>query len=405
MTRSLDLLVSLLFATFICFLDRSAFSYVLLPIQQEFSLSDAQMGFIGSGFGIGYLLLVGFSGFIVDRFGPFKVWAISGVLWFLILVATSQAEGFSSLFILRILLGSAESVHFPCLLKTVFNCFEPSYRTRSIALTIMAIPLSFILGGPFTSSLLIEYSWRGVFIALGLYSLIWAAISFYFLYIKEFSDPLHHPRLNLQEIKTSLKSFFSSKTFVAICAMAFVFDFILYFFLTWFPYYLETVFQLNSNESGFLLTIPWITALILLIFGGWLSDYLFRKTHSLRISRSYLMFGGYFLSAISFFLLLSGPNLPIQVVLFSSALGFVFFSAGPLFLLNVDLFPKHCSAALGVFISFGALAQFLSPALIGIFREVTGNFLSSLFLTGSIAFIGAMISILFVRPVKILDEH
>ena len=117
------------------------------------------------------------------------------------------------------------------------------------------------------------------------------------------------------------------------------------------------------------------------------------------------MFGGYFLSAISFFLLLSGPNLPIQVVLFSSALGFVFFSAGPLFLLNVDLFPKHCSAALGVFISFGALAQFLSPALIGIFREVTGNFLSSLFLTGSIAFIGAMISILFVRPVKILDEH
>jgi sugar phosphate permease len=225
-------------------------------------------------------------------------------------------------------------------------------------------------------------------------------ISFYFFYTKEYSDLKGHSSLNLHEMKVSLKTFFSSRTYIAICAMAFVFDFILYFFLTWFPYYLETVFELSNEKSGLLLTIPWMVALISLIFGGWLSDFLFKKTHSLKISRSYLMFASYFCASASFFLLLVIPNLQSQVILFSAALGFVFLSTGPLFLLNVDLFPKHSSAALGIFISFGALAEFTSPAIIGIFREMTGNFLSSLFLTATIALIGSLISLIFIRPDK-----
>ncbi len=404
MTRSLDLLVSLLFATFICFLDRSAFSYVLLPIQQEFSLSDAQMGFIGSGFGIGYLLFVGFSGFIVDRFNPFKVWAISAVLWSLILLATSQASNFALFFSLRILLGAAESVHFPCLIKTIFNYFDPTYRSRSIALAFVAIPLSFIVAGPLTSSLIAEFTWRGVLVALGLYSLVWAMISFYLLFSKEYSYSSSSTPLSLSEVKNTLKSFFSSKVFMAVCTTVFVVNFNAFFFYTWFPYYLETIFHIKIENAGYILTIPWISALVFLILGGWLSDYLYKKTNSLRISRSYPMCIGYFLSSICYFLLLGIPNLQFQVLLFSLGLGLAYFSVAPLFLLNIDLYPKHSSAAIGVFISFGAVAQLLSPALIGIFLERSGNFSSSLFLIGIIALMGSIIGLIFIKPDKAIKS-
>lgn len=397
MVRLTTLLVLLLLATFICYLDRSAFSYVILPIQQEFSFSSEEIGLIGSGFGIGYLLMVGISGFIVDRYGPFKVWAVSGVLWCLILLGTALADNFLTFFILRILLGVAESVHFPCVIKAVFTSFQPGFRTRSLAFIITAIPLSFILGGPFSSSSIDIFTWRGVFVALGIYSLAWAAIS-YILIPKKSS----HDLLDMKEAKIELKKFFSSSTFIAICAMAFVFDFIGYFFLTWFPYYLETVFHIQIQGAGYLVTIPWFFALVLLVFGGWLSDYLFKRTKSFRVSRSYPMFAGYFLAALCFFLLLVFSTPTLQILLFSFALGFVFLTAAPLFLLNMDLFPEHCSAAVGIFISFGALAEFLSPALIGLFRHETGSFNSSLFLTGVISLIGALICLLFVKPKNIV---
>lgn len=57
------------FITLVNFIDRSAISFVIDPLKREFHFTDTQFGMILSAFGLGYVLLTAFGGWLVDRLG------------------------------------------------------------------------------------------------------------------------------------------------------------------------------------------------------------------------------------------------------------------------------------------------------------------------------------------------
>ena len=69
------------FITLVNFIDRSAISFVIEPLNQEFHFTDTQFGLILSAFGLGYVLLTAFGGWLVDLWGTRVVWPLAAIGW------------------------------------------------------------------------------------------------------------------------------------------------------------------------------------------------------------------------------------------------------------------------------------------------------------------------------------
>ncbi len=105
------------FITLINFIDRSAISFVIAPLKQEFHLTDAQFGWILSAFGVGYVLLTFIGGWLVDLYGTRYIWPIAAIAWSLCVSLLGIANSFVAFLVIRFLLGVAEGPHFPAMTR------------------------------------------------------------------------------------------------------------------------------------------------------------------------------------------------------------------------------------------------------------------------------------------------
>jgi MFS family permease len=67
--------------TLINFIDRSAISFIIDPLKQEFHFTDTEFGMILSAFGLGYFLLTILGGWLVDTLGSRLVWPLAAIGW------------------------------------------------------------------------------------------------------------------------------------------------------------------------------------------------------------------------------------------------------------------------------------------------------------------------------------
>ena len=101
-----------------------------------------------SAFGVGYMLLTSFGGWMVDVFGARLVWPVAAISWSLCVGALGFAESFMGFIVLRFLLGITEGPHFPAMSVTVNNWLPASERARALSFGLVAIPLSAVIGAP-----------------------------------------------------------------------------------------------------------------------------------------------------------------------------------------------------------------------------------------------------------------
>ena len=400
MRFSTKIILLIAFITIINYLDRSAISFAIQPIEEQLHLSDAQFGILLGGFAFGYLAMSFVSGLIIDRFGYIWVWPMGAAFWSCCTIAFSLAEGFWSLLILRILLGLAEGLHFPALLKTISDWLPPPFRARAISCGLLGIPIALLLGAPFLSFLISFLSWRGMFVIIGLLGLTWASIwPFCF---RNRRNP-HYGTSHLPEVpeaplplkKISLLR--KNRAFVANCIAYFAFGYLLFFALLWLPGYLEKQLHQNIPTTGMLLMIPWGCAAIFLVLGGTLSDAIWQRTHSQRKARTFLITIGLLVAGLSFSLLNFSTSLYLDITLLSLGLGFCFFINAPIYALNADLFPHQAATAQGIMIGFSALAGMIAPTITGFLVQATGTFHSAFILIAAICAIGALTTILFQK--------
>src|SRR4029078_791954 len=80
----------------------------------------------------------------------------------------------------------------------------------------------------------------------------------------------------------------------------FAFGYLLFFAMTWLPGYLESTYGLSLKQVGIFLIAPWLTAAVLLAIARVLSDYLWKKTGSIRKARSHMIWICQLLSGLCF---------------------------------------------------------------------------------------------------------
>jgi MFS family permease len=295
------------FITLINFIDRSAISFVIGPLKQEFGFTDTQFGMILSAFAVGYVLLTAFGGWLVDVLGARIVWPLAAIAWSLCVGCLGLAEGFLGFVAIRFLLGITEGPHFPSMSQSISNWLPKSERARALSLGLVAIPISSVVGAPLSAYLVADFGWRVMFFAISSVGILWAFV-WYYLYRDrpEQSKYVNEEERKLIATKDSDRS--SAKqpidwrfilTHPALLAnnfAYFAYGYMLFFATLWLPGYFLSQHGLNLKSVGLFLIIPWFISAVFLKAGGILSDWLYRKTGSGRLALAHIIWTSQLLS-------------------------------------------------------------------------------------------------------------
>ena len=399
------------FITLVNFIDRSAISFVIDPLKQEFHFTDTQFGMILSAFGLGYILLTAFGGWLVDVWGARVVWPLAAIGWSLCVALLGLAVGFWSFIGLRLLLGMSEGPHFPAVTRSVSDWLPPSERARALSLSLVAIPLSAVVGAPITSYLVADLGWRAMFFAISAVGILWAIVWFFV-----FTDrPEQSPHVNEAEKKliattcpkedkrakeshVDWRFILTHPALIANNIAYFAFGYMLFFATLWLPGYFISQHGLNLKSTGWYLVIPWLVGAVFLKAGGFLSDWLYKKTGSGRLSRSHVIWSSQLLAAVSFLALGFTHSLGWSIFFLSLGLGFGFLPQPAFFSINIDVARDRAASAQGVTSSCLSLAGIIAPALTGWLIDFTGNYQAAFFLLAGLTLCAVVTVILFHHP-------
>lgn len=387
---SFSILLFVFTITVINYIDRSAISFAILPLQEQLGISNEEYGWIASAFGIGYLCMCVFGGVIVDRFNPIKVWPLFVVLWSLCIFGLGLAQGFLSLFIFRLLLGFAEAVHFPALLRILSDTMDSKWRAKSLSIGLLGVPIASLIGAPLLSLVIVDLVWRWMLFLLSILGMLWAF--FWYIWIRKKSEWQKHWVGQEKKEEKSFKHLLTSKVMWGNAIQFFSLGYIIFFSLMWLPGFFEERFHEPILKTGFMIALPWAVAAISVILGGGLSDWLKKKTHCLWISRALVIGGGLFLAGISFSLIAFTTNVNLALIFVLFGLGFAFLTNAPIFSINADLFPKRAGTAQGIITMLFAIAGILAPALTGIIVQVTHLFEGAFFIIGFLSLLSLLVT-------------
>lgn len=397
------------FITLINFIDRSAISFVIGPLKEEFHFTDTEFGFILSAFGVGYILLTVLGGYLVDTWGARLVWPLAAISWSLCVGLLGIAAGFWSFVGLRFCLGVTEGPHFPAITRSISNWLSPSERATALSLGLVAIPLSSVVGAPITSYLVADFGWRAMFFIISSLGIIWAFIWYYCFtdrpedcqrVCKEEREFIATPSLMKAEKKSLIdwRFILTHPALIANNVAYFAFGYMLFFATLWLPGYFLTQHNLNLKSVGWYLTIPWLVGAIFLKAGGILSDYLYKKTGSGRLSRSHVIWVSQMLAAIFFVLLSYTSTLGPSILFLSLALGFGLLPQPAFFSVNIDVAKERAGTAQGITSSCLSLAGIVAPILTGWLIDLTGNYQGAFLLLAGITGAAVVAVVLFHHP-------
>lgn len=169
----------------ISYVDRTNVALALDPgissMMKDLLMDDRLKGQAAGVFFLGYALLQVPGGFLASHWSPKKVIAISLALWGACAVGCGLAASFKQFFIMRILLGMAESAVYPATLVLLANWFPRQERARAMAFWCLCQPLAVAGAAPATGWLLGHWGWQTMLISEGALPFLWLPIWLYFI--------------------------------------------------------------------------------------------------------------------------------------------------------------------------------------------------------------------------------
>ena len=176
------LLIFLLLAYILNFLDRQMLGILAQPIKADLDLSDAQFGAVG---GLAFALLYSVLGvplaLLADR--TRRSWVIAGSLavWSGFTALCGTAVSYGQLFLFRLGVGVGEAGGVAPSYALIADYFEPARRARALAIYSLGVPLG-LAGGTLAGAYIASWiDWRAAFVAMGLLGLLLAPVMLIFV--------------------------------------------------------------------------------------------------------------------------------------------------------------------------------------------------------------------------------
>jgi ACS family glucarate transporter-like MFS transporter len=298
-------------AAWITYLDRVCISAAAPSISRDLSLSDLQMGYVFSVFALAYGLFEVPMGLFGDRYGQRGLLTRIVASWSIFTALTGMVRSFGLLIAIRFLFGAAEAGAFPTLARGLARWFPQPDRGWANGVMWMGARLGGALAPLLAAALIARIGWRPTFVVFGAVGVIWCVV-FWRAYR---DDPAAHPSVSSGELqyirggrefpaggtpRASWTIIFRSPDMWALFGMYFSTSYGFWFLITWLPTYLMREHGQTLQQSGFYAVLPLGVGAAACLIGGALSDWLVRRSGSLRWGRRAVGMTGFFLAAAGF---------------------------------------------------------------------------------------------------------
>ena len=375
------LLTLLVVSICINYIDRANLSAAAEGLSRELFLDPKQMGLLFSSFFFSYAFFQIPSGWLIDRFNVYWIYAIGYFAWSAATALTGFANSYNLILGLRLVLGMAEACAYPSYSKIIAGSFPESERGLPNALIDAGSKLGPWLGLLIGGNIVAGYGWRMMFLVIGGVSMVWLIP--WCLAIRGTSGKFG---LLADAGKTpSLGAIFSKRsawgTFFGLLGSNYAW----YFLLTWLPSYLQRERHFSQEKMSILGSLPFLAVAITSTFGGWLSDRLIRNGAPVtRIRKSFVIFG--LLGAMAILPASVVRDETLALVLITVACAFY-----GLFSSNVWAVTQTLAGAAaagkwtGIQNTFGNVSGIISPYLTGwIVAETHSFFWAFVFVAGAL---------------------
>lgn len=407
-------IVFLLFLVYmINYLDRVALSITVPMIEKDLTLNPEQFGIIFGSFFFGYAVFNFIGGLAVDKFGATLVMGLAVGLWSLFCGLTAFATGFYSMLILRVLFGMAEGPICSSANKMINGWFPRKQAATAVGFLSAGSPLGGAVAGPIVGYLAIAFGWRPAFLIIFTIGIIWM-IAWFFIAA---NSPEKHKRVSQQELMliqqmkkeeeavevaaedNTAKSLghYLKQPIILVTAFAFFcYNYILFFFLSWFPSYLVQQHHLDIKSMSLTTMIPWIVGFVGLALGGYISDKIFKITGRLLLSRKIVLVVCLLLAALCVGLAGTVSSVASAVLLMSVSIFFLYVTGAIYWAIIQDVVHKSRVGGTSGFIHLiCSISGIVGPIVTGYIVQSTGKFDSAFILAGTVAALGAIL-VLFV---------
>ncbi|PVI00238.1 putative allantoate permease [Periconia macrospinosa] len=165
-------------------LDKTAISgAAIYGLRQDLGLSGSQYSWCGSAPFFGGLLFMGPAAWGLQYFPAIKFFAFNVLMWGVTAMCMAACTNFAGLFICRFLLGGFEALLIPAITLVVTMWYKPEEQPKrnAIILNVIAPILNGFISWTVSYHKGAFAGWKIIFLALGVFTFLWAFVVFFFL--------------------------------------------------------------------------------------------------------------------------------------------------------------------------------------------------------------------------------
>lgn len=345
------------------FIDRLAWANVAVSVGASLGLPVAALGIFVTAFYTGYVVCNVIGGLLSDRIGGRLTLSLSllalGVCTFLFGLTSSITMGL----VLQALMGLAAGADYACCVKLIVAWFDRSTRGRAMGILMVASSLGVVVTNAVVPTLSASLGWSLVYHTLG--AITFAVGITAMLVLRD------RPRAATPTpaARPNLRLLFRNRNIILLSFAGFAGMWGTWGFTFWANALLIRAHGFSPVETGFIVSLVGIAAIIGKPIIGWFSD-------SLGGRPKWLIVASYVLFAVM--LLIFGElNGKLAFEIAAPLLGIGAFVYSPLLAVMVAdaSGPALAGSATGVTAGLWQLGSITVPVVVGVVFQVTGSFL------------------------------
>jgi MFS family permease len=390
-------LILLVVAVLINYADRGNLALAAPLLKVEWSITASQLGLLLSAFYPTYTALQFVMGPLVDRFGSNRMMALGFLLWSVATVLTGAAIGFVSLLMFRLLLGVGESVMFPASSKILAQHLPEKARGFANGLMNAAMRWGSAAGTFGGGLLMARYGWRVAFVVIGVASLLWIPA-----WIR-WRAPEAPIVKNGNGPSPGFGAIVRQRSFWGAASGHFCANYLVYFLMSWLPYYLVHERHLSMAVMSIAAGALWVVDSISSIAAGSVADLCIHYGASPTRARKWAMGIGFTVAAAALIGCAAAGERTYMGCLIACALGCGTANAGTFAFAQTLAGPDAAGRWVGLQNGIANMAGVIGPALTGFLIDWTGHFSAAFAVAAAITLGGAFAWCLGVPKLQQVD--
>jgi len=400
-------------AAALAYLCRNALGVAESAIRDQLGLTLQQSGWFMGAFFWSYAMLQVPSGWFAERVGTRIALSIFALGWSAAMFCIGVAPGFWLLIVAQLTMGVAQAGLIPATCNSVGHWMPLTQRSFGCGMLGAGMQVGAIVASGLTGVLMAPLGWRWVFIAFSLPGVLWTVG-----FVRRFRDrptdvlqpgskelaliqrgraaePLSRPGSGGQRKRRM--SMVTNPTMWWLCGQQICRSAGYMFFASWFPTFLQRTRGASVEASGYMQGVVLGGALFGCVLGGVVTDWVWHRSRSLRISRSGV--GAASLGTCSIVILGAWAVDSTELAVLLLALGaFAAAFAGPCALAAaIDIGGTRVPQVSGLLNMTGNLGAAACPIVVGRLFQLTENWNLVLLLFAGVFLAGAVCWI-FVDP-------